>query len=194
MTSSPHLRITSNHSSAMAPNSPRCSFIHASMAGSRSTAPLNRSNRALIVARFSLSNLCCVVPPIRGTSDRSCKCVRFALCANDSTHAFGIASILTSRKVGFSVTSVLNFPVTPFCGHYKDNDYFRIADSPPETQNRFRMRLNGDLPVIANQQASRLKLENSRSREGWSSGFADGRRDLRPMTGALHSAMMSIKG
>src|SRR5712692_2376963 len=34
----------------MAPNSPECSFIHASMAGSRSTAPLNRSNSVLIVA------------------------------------------------------------------------------------------------------------------------------------------------
>ncbi len=31
----------------MAPNSPACSFIHASMAGSRSTAPLNRSNSVL---------------------------------------------------------------------------------------------------------------------------------------------------
>src|SRR6266481_5010105 len=35
---------------AMAPNSPACSFIHASMAGSRSTAPLNRSNSVFIVA------------------------------------------------------------------------------------------------------------------------------------------------
>src|SRR6185295_13410558 len=33
----------------MAPNSPACSFIHASIAGSRSTAPLNRSNSVLIV-------------------------------------------------------------------------------------------------------------------------------------------------
>src|SRR6266581_5232133 len=32
----------------MAPNSPACAFIHASMAGARSTAPLNRS--VLIVA------------------------------------------------------------------------------------------------------------------------------------------------
>ena len=36
----------------MAPNSPACSFIHASMAGSRSIAPLNRSNSVLIVARL----------------------------------------------------------------------------------------------------------------------------------------------
>src|ERR1700738_2762743 len=34
----------------MALNSPEWSFIHESMAGSRSTAPLNRSNSALIVA------------------------------------------------------------------------------------------------------------------------------------------------
>jgi hypothetical protein len=34
----------------MAANSPACSFIHTSMAGSRSTAPLNRSNSILIVA------------------------------------------------------------------------------------------------------------------------------------------------
>src|SRR6266436_7824925 len=34
----------------MAPNSTECSFIHASMAGSRSTAPLNRSNSVLIIA------------------------------------------------------------------------------------------------------------------------------------------------
>src|SRR5690242_5175077 len=33
----------------MAPSSPACSFIHASMAGSRSTAPSNRSNSVLIV-------------------------------------------------------------------------------------------------------------------------------------------------
>src|ERR1700720_1652334 len=36
----------------MAPNSLACPFIHASMAGSRSTAPLNRSNSVLIVAPF----------------------------------------------------------------------------------------------------------------------------------------------
>src|SRR6266481_5245367 len=34
----------------MAPNSPTCSLIQASMAGARSTAPLNRSNSVLIVA------------------------------------------------------------------------------------------------------------------------------------------------
>ena len=34
----------------MVPNSPECAFIHPSMAGSRSTAPLNRSNSVLIVA------------------------------------------------------------------------------------------------------------------------------------------------
>src|SRR6266853_2567961 len=34
----------------MAPNSPACSYIPASMVGSRSTAPLNRSNSVLIVA------------------------------------------------------------------------------------------------------------------------------------------------
>src|SRR4030088_2728292 len=33
----------------MAPNSPACSLIQASMAGARSTAPLNRSNSVLIV-------------------------------------------------------------------------------------------------------------------------------------------------
>src|SRR6267142_1738143 len=37
----------------MAPSSPVCSFIHASIAGSRSTAPLNRSNSDLIVVPFS---------------------------------------------------------------------------------------------------------------------------------------------
>src|SRR6516225_9007820 len=37
----------------MAPSSPGCSFIHASIAGSRSTAPLNRSNSVVIVARLS---------------------------------------------------------------------------------------------------------------------------------------------
>src|ERR1700722_822845 len=34
----------------MDPNSPACFFSHASMAGSRSTAPLNRNNSVLIVA------------------------------------------------------------------------------------------------------------------------------------------------
>src|ERR1700757_848585 len=34
----------------MTPNSPECSFIHALMAGSLSTAPLKRSNSVLIVA------------------------------------------------------------------------------------------------------------------------------------------------
>src|ERR1700758_5649771 len=41
----------------MAPNSPACSFIHALIAGSRSTAPLNRSNSVLIVAPLLLSRL-----------------------------------------------------------------------------------------------------------------------------------------
>ena len=56
-TSSPHFRITSDHRCAMAPNSPACSFIHASMAGSRSTAPLNRSNSVLIVATLESAGL-----------------------------------------------------------------------------------------------------------------------------------------
>ena len=34
------------------PNSPACFFIHASMVGSRSTAPLNRINSVLIVMAF----------------------------------------------------------------------------------------------------------------------------------------------
>src|SRR5689334_7505052 len=37
----------------MAPNSPACAFSHAWMAGSRSTAPSNRSNSDLIIAPFS---------------------------------------------------------------------------------------------------------------------------------------------
>jgi hypothetical protein len=45
----PHFRITSNHWCAMAPSSPACSFPNID-AGSRSTAPLNRSNFVLIVA------------------------------------------------------------------------------------------------------------------------------------------------
>src|ERR1700735_1328124 len=39
----------------MAPNPPVCSFIQAAMAGSRSTAPLNRSNSVFMVLRFPLS-------------------------------------------------------------------------------------------------------------------------------------------
>src|SRR5262249_10338332 len=39
----------------MAPNPPACCFIHASMAGSRSTAPLNRSNSVLIAAPLAFS-------------------------------------------------------------------------------------------------------------------------------------------
>src|ERR1039458_1209336 len=42
----------------MAPNAPACSFIHASMAGSRSTAPLNRSNSVLIVAPLPAFEIC----------------------------------------------------------------------------------------------------------------------------------------
>src|SRR5882762_10329077 len=42
----------------MAPNPPACSFIHASMAGSRSTAPLNRSKSVLIVAPLSGFEIC----------------------------------------------------------------------------------------------------------------------------------------
>src|SRR6267378_1517880 len=38
----------------MAPNSPARCFIHASMAGSRSTAPLNRSKSVLIIAPLSV--------------------------------------------------------------------------------------------------------------------------------------------
>src|ERR1700733_11256034 len=59
-TSSPHFRITSNHCCATDPNRPACSFIHASTAGSRTTAPLNRSNSVLIVGPLSLSDLCYV--------------------------------------------------------------------------------------------------------------------------------------
>src|SRR5579864_6618067 len=42
----------------MAPNPPACSFIQASMAGSRSTAPLNRNNSVLIVAPLSAFEIC----------------------------------------------------------------------------------------------------------------------------------------
>src|SRR5216683_5881764 len=42
----------------MAPNSPACSFIHASMAGSRSTAPSNRSNSVLIISLLSAFESC----------------------------------------------------------------------------------------------------------------------------------------
>src|SRR5258707_12318282 len=48
----------------MAPNSPSCSFIHAAMAGSHSTAPLNRSKSVLIVARLSASNRARVFKPV----------------------------------------------------------------------------------------------------------------------------------
>src|ERR1700740_804449 len=52
----------------MAPNSPLCSFIHASIAGSRSTVPLKRSKSVLIVAPFSPSDLCYVAPYTRNAS------------------------------------------------------------------------------------------------------------------------------
>src|SRR6266436_4008053 len=42
----------------MAPNSPPRSFIHASMAGSRSTAPSNRSNSVLIISLLSAFESC----------------------------------------------------------------------------------------------------------------------------------------
>src|SRR5260370_6590554 len=48
----------------MAPTSPACSFCHASMAGSRSTAPLNRSKSVFIVARLSASNRARVFKPV----------------------------------------------------------------------------------------------------------------------------------
>ena len=48
-TSSPHRRIASNHSRAMAPSSPACASIYASIAGSCSTAPSNR-NRSVFIA------------------------------------------------------------------------------------------------------------------------------------------------
>src|SRR5215472_11358722 len=41
----------------MAPNSPACSFIHASMAGSRSTTPLNRSKAVLQAGKSFLSRI-----------------------------------------------------------------------------------------------------------------------------------------
>src|SRR5208282_5627554 len=41
----------------MAPNPPACSFIHTLMAGSRSTAPLKRSNSVLIVATLCFRDL-----------------------------------------------------------------------------------------------------------------------------------------
>src|SRR5258708_11506977 len=48
----------------MAPNSPACSFIHASMAGSRSTAPLNRSNSVLIIAPLSSFEISAYTAPL----------------------------------------------------------------------------------------------------------------------------------
>src|SRR5271157_1296364 len=48
----------------MAPNPPACSFIHASMAGSRSTAPLNRNNSVLIVAPLSAFEIGGYVAPL----------------------------------------------------------------------------------------------------------------------------------
>ena len=56
-TSSPHFRITSNQRRAMVPNPPTCCLIHASMAGSRTTAPLNRSNSVLIVTPLSVLDI-----------------------------------------------------------------------------------------------------------------------------------------
>ena len=56
-TSSPHPRITSNHSCAMALQFTPCSFIHVSMAGSRSTAPLNRRNYVFIETPLFAFNL-----------------------------------------------------------------------------------------------------------------------------------------
>src|ERR1051326_315644 len=41
----------------MAPNSPACSFIHASMRGSRSRAPLNRKNPMLVALRRGFRDL-----------------------------------------------------------------------------------------------------------------------------------------
>src|ERR1700690_2460342 len=55
----------------MAPNSPACSFIHASMAGSRSTAPLNRSKSVLIVAPFLAGDA-----PAEADLSRSVNCRR----------------------------------------------------------------------------------------------------------------------
>src|SRR5258708_6269071 len=53
------------------PDSHPCTFIHASMAGSRSTAPLNRSNSVLTVALLLLSDLCYVaIDPYRDCPGR----------------------------------------------------------------------------------------------------------------------------
>src|SRR5260370_39198702 len=65
----PHFRMTSNHSCAMAPNSPPCSFIHASMAGSRSTAPLNRSNSVSHRRSIFAFGIYVTGPPTRGTKE-----------------------------------------------------------------------------------------------------------------------------
>src|SRR5579863_6447730 len=48
----------------MAPNSPACSFIQASMAGSCSAAPLNRSNSVLINAPVSAFETCDYEAPL----------------------------------------------------------------------------------------------------------------------------------
>jgi hypothetical protein len=60
------------------------------MAGSRSTAPLNRSNSVLIVAQFSLSGLC-----LRGTlhEERKESVLRNALVIGN-----GVSWQLTSAK------------------------------------------------------------------------------------------------
>src|SRR5215831_13321685 len=48
----PALRPCTFAFSAMAPNSPACSFIQPSMIGSRSTAPFNRNNSVLVIMMF----------------------------------------------------------------------------------------------------------------------------------------------
>src|ERR1700733_374192 len=55
----------------MAPNSPGCSFIQASMARSRSTAPLNRSKSVLIVAPLLAFEIHANVAPLSGRKERN---------------------------------------------------------------------------------------------------------------------------
>src|SRR5712664_2968776 len=71
----------------MAPNSPACSFIHASMAGSRSTAPSNRSNSVLIISLLSAFESCGYVTQglYRKRANTPCSCMRLALRASDTT-------------------------------------------------------------------------------------------------------------
>src|SRR5258706_5418464 len=90
----------------MAHNSPVCSFIHALMAGSRWTAPLNRSKSVLIVARLSASNRARVFKPVATPGAGTVEGTFPEDCTSLLDSVLHVSGVLERRQVGIESACV----------------------------------------------------------------------------------------